>query len=325
MKKISTLIAFVFCHHLLFAQEAEISADVLSNEPDKASYIYFCANPFHFRLDNSVVNAEGYFNYELVAGFKLKNIVAADVGFTKSYSNYGINNTPLNTSQGNPVNGSNPYSNIVGRATFFVHKNMQEVEYATKLKQMGNVMHAGVIKADRMSLIGLRVGYAAVNNFGSSLLYRGYDKSDPNKTVGSYFGDTYGSNTSVTMLILGIARYRINDLHLNITGYGKRHVARTSELYAEMLFAGSIKIDDMLVSSGSLNHVATVDENTVKQTWGFRIGAKTYNNALRGQYGLNGFCYGFEAGVLPGIKARTFIDGVYVQVNAGIGFGTRIK
>ncbi|HZG01375.1 MAG TPA: hypothetical protein VEY71_10250, partial [Chitinophagales bacterium] len=198
---------------------------------------------------------------------------------------------------------------------YFPIEKTKSVKERVTLRTAGRTTYYTTVDANQLRLFGARLGvggYKTYTRASASDFFIGVNPQ--NKEVPIVGSENLGINVGATMVHVGLSYTSISDVILEVTKMPDiilttpriREEQSESEYFADILFAPSVKYDNVLVyPEGGFDNFGNplpepepveydLNENTPKRKIGFRVGWNytPYKRAT--------FKTGLEAGILPG-------------------------
>ena len=289
--------------------------------------------PFYMNLNNFNASFSGGF----FASYILKNIVAVNIGYNVAYLDRFDNGVSETTStgwaEGVPVGGSKAARNFELTGKVFFSKKIKKKTESVWVKSGSDGMtyirtRSKVftrIEADRLYLWGVRGGIMSASSQFNDKRFRfqgaGVDSTNQVKELAN-------DNTAMVktqMLTIGLCRYAISDLLVNIDKYGNRKKMDTDEWYFDMLIATGFSFSNISypISRDDQTGIYTYKNIDVNETptsaIGFRAGWNTTSTGWLIQY-----MYGFECGIMPSPQVGNIDARLFFVLRAGMTFNVKL-
>ena len=276
---------------------------------------------------------------QLGAEYHIKNILIIGARLNRAYADRGKENynPSMESAQGTSIYKSQPYTNLDVYGQFLFNSKIKQVKQLVSLETKDNVDYATKIPLKRLETYSIRFGYNtnyfwANSDGGATYRLNGYKINFDDKYIEKLEGGTMIKNDALTF---GSSRIRKYDLKVKLNqGYGYREISYKTEIYFDVIYAFSQKLQNMVVTKEyefddngnlvdfggtnfkTLNMEYNVDDNTTKTPYGFRVGYR-YTDLKK-----FGWCYGIETGFRPG--PGEMIYNWYLAINIGMSFGVGI-
>jgi len=257
--------------------------------------------------------------------------VYAEATFIHAYQSSGTDqsNHDNGTDYGYGVNGVSPYSKLSFGVAYYFTSTESEEMFDLPLKTERRIEYHTKLPAKEVRKTGVRLGWGNTSYYikpQGNFEFNGYLTDDPQKSPVKLTGDDHGTNVGLTELYIGISRLSIQDLIVDVDGFGKKSFDMNSDMYIDFLYSPNHTLDNifMPIYNGNKNVSKTivVNDNTSFQNWGLRWGWMYYSN--RGIGGRSGFELGIQPGVKNGNGASPFSN-IYFGVKFGINFSQRLN